>query len=87
MKTVNRSYLETYFELSALIYRDISKEVLPELLKQEHTKHGYCVFYTLAERWADEFEELNKNRQWDGEFIEEIEIFYNNKINNYGNSY
>ncbi len=87
MKVVNTSYLETHFELSAMLYRDISKEVLPELLKQEHTNHGYCVFYTLAEKWADEFEELNKDRQWDGEFYEEIEEFYNKKLANYGNSY
>ncbi len=29
--------------------------------------------------WAEEFEVLNRGREWDGEYIEEIEAFYDKK--------
>lgn len=30
--------------------------------------------------WAKEFEALNKGREWDGEYMEEIESFFKTKI-------
>ena len=32
--------------------------------------------------WTDEFEQINKGRLWDGEWMEEIEQFVENKIKN-----
>ncbi len=41
---------------------------------------GTGALYELAEQWADEFEQLNKDRgDWDGEFMDEIESFCNSK--------
>lgn len=31
--------------------------------------------YELAEELTDKFETLNQNREWDGEFFDEIEAF------------
>lgn len=42
---------------------------------------GSTGLYVLAQQWADEFEELNKDREWDGEFFEEIEQFCATKNN------
>lgn len=38
--------------------------------------------YEFAEEWTDKFEELNKDREWDGEFFEEIDQFIYERLNN-----
>lgn len=38
--------------------------------------------YELGEQWTDEFEELNKGREWDGEFFDELEAFLFRKNKN-----
>lgn len=40
-----------------------------------HEGDGFVAVVELAKEWADEFEELNKDREWDGEFWEEAPIF------------
>jgi hypothetical protein len=43
---------------------------------------GTGALYELAEQWADDFEQLNKDRgDSDGEFFDEIESFCNQKNN------
>jgi len=42
---------------------------------------GRGALYELAEDWTNQFEERNKNRDWDGEFFDEIEQFITEKIN------
>lgn len=49
-----------------------------EIMKVEYTQ-GTGGIYELAKEWTDEFEKLNKGREWDGEFFDEIEKFCNNK--------
>lgn len=41
---------------------------------------GTIRLYELAEEWTDKFEELNKNREWNGEFFEEIDDFISEKL-------
>lgn len=42
---------------------------------------GSTAIWQLAESLTDEFESLHKDRQWDGEFIEEVERFIAGKLN------
>lgn len=45
----------------------------------EHTKfydqNGTGGVYEKIREWTDEFEELHRGREWDGDFFEEIESF------------
>jgi hypothetical protein len=36
----------------------------------------------LAMNWAMEFERINKDREWDGEWYDELEAFLDKKVNN-----
>lgn len=38
--------------------------------------------YELAENLTNEFEELNKDKKWNGEFFDEIYSFLTNKLIN-----
>lgn len=37
----------------------------------------------LAVEWSEEFETKNKDREWDGEYLEEIEEFTKQKIHEF----
>lgn len=41
---------------------------------------GSTWFFTEVPKWADEFETLNKDREWDGEFEDEVVDFLTEKI-------
>ena len=43
---------------------------------------GAGAIYELAEELTDKFEEMNKNREWDGEFFDEIEEFMEKELDN-----
>jgi hypothetical protein len=45
------------------------------VIQKEYGLEGTTAMYELAEKWTDEFELLNKGRDWDGEFYEEVEVF------------
>ena len=38
-------------------------------------------FYELAQELTDKFEMLNKDREWDGDFWDEIEQFLESELN------
>ena len=42
-------------------------------------EQGTGGMYELAEELTDEFEKLNADREWDGEFFDEIEEFITSK--------
>lgn len=69
-------YLETHFELASKIAIEFQKDDAGGQVKERHQQQGYGGLYELAEDWADEFEKLNADREWDGEFFEEIEEFF-----------
>lgn len=78
MKAVNgnASYLETFYEVvSYMTYYPESEGV-----KEVQERYGTGGLYELAEELADQFEEDNKDREWDGEFFDEIEDFLNNEL-------
>ncbi len=92
--TEHRSFLETLMEICILLGNEHARSeseganaitpvtpsvpVLDIIRRQREGRPG--VWETVIE-WASEFEELNKDRQWDGEFYEEIDAFVTKKIN------
>jgi len=82
-----RSWMETFYEVVEKITLHINFWSNDEDLEPdddpvfEARKHnGTNGLYELAEEWADEFEELNKGREWVDEFFDDIEDFVDKKI-------
>jgi hypothetical protein len=78
------SWQETHYEVVAAIivaHAMHTHEIdHSELLEKTIKEKGHGGLYELAEDLTDEFETINKNREWDGEFFEEIETFLNEKL-------
>ena len=74
-------WAETYFEAVCAIHSELLKDNFgSEIVKEWHEQQGHLGMCQLAEKLADEFELLNKGREWDGEFYEEIELFLKKKL-------
>jgi len=70
--------METHYEVVAFIENHLN---LPEsmqvgsLIRNVQEDRGHGGLYEIAEDLTDEFEQKNKDRDWDGEFFESIEEF------------
>lgn len=74
-----QSWQETHFEVVGGIIEDLERYpggVANKIVEE----FGIGKLYEFSEEWADEFEKLNKDRFWDGEFVEEITEFVENKL-------
>lgn len=83
MTKPSKSWIETHFEVSSMIALAMDKDDFthePSVPHQVREANGITGVWQLAEDWTDEFEELNKCRQWNGEFIDEIEAFVYRKL-------
>jgi hypothetical protein len=79
------SWQETHYEVVAaitteLISYDEHGDFNHELIRATLREKGHGGLYELASDLTDEFELLNKGREWDGEFFEEIERFLDGKF-------
>ena len=70
----NDGFLETYFEIVTYIFANMDKD---PLLKNIYENQGRRGMYEHAKRLTERFEDLHKNRLWDGEFYDELEKFFN----------
>lgn len=75
-----RSYLETFYNVAGFIERSVNEGLgltkhSPEQIRQAFGNDGHPGLYDLAIGLTNKFEEQNKNREWDGEFPEEIDNF------------
>lgn len=68
------SYLETHFEVVSFFARVEDKHV-DSVVNQVRDDNGSTGLYELAKDWTEEFQQLHEGREWDGEFIDEIEEF------------
>lgn len=75
------SWHETHFEVVSNI-NSASDPGADNLVTRTEDNEGTGGIYELAEELTNEFEKLNANRDWDGEFYDEIEAFCNQKIYN-----
>jgi hypothetical protein len=89
------SWQETHYEVVTAINNNCSAEDMSEvffeyadcvekrkvnIINRALREKGHGGLYELAEELTDEFESLNKGREWDGEFFEEIERFLDEKF-------
>lgn len=81
MKAVNgnTSYLETFYLCVENIEMALNDEVKNNALIR-YEQQGKGGMFELAEELADEFETINKNRDWDGEFFDELDDFVYKKL-------
>lgn len=74
------SWKETYYQFSVAIQNHLDK--MPEVnsvVWRRYTGQGLGGMWELAEEFTNEFEQLNKDREWDGEYFDEIDEFFNKK--------
>lgn len=75
------SWQETHFEVVDYITSIRRADKITGLIAKVQESQGTGGLYELAEKWTNEFELLNKDRVWDGEFYDEIENFCKTKNN------
>lgn len=71
------SWSETHFEVTDFIVTIRNTSNIPNgIIKDIQESQGTAGLWELAVQWTDEFENLNKGRNWeDGDFYDEIEEF------------
>lgn len=70
------SYLETYYEIVSAFHTNPNSKVLEEI----ESTAGRGGMYDFAKQLTDEFEAINKDRSWDGDFFDELEEFLKDKL-------
>ena len=76
------SWMETHHEVVAYITRQLElNDYMTEgtKVRQAHESQGTGGLYELSQDWTNEFETENKDREWDGDFFDEVEVFLNQK--------
>lgn len=76
------SWKETHYEVVAFITSHMigHNDSIGNPVFDVHAEQGTGGLYEMAEKWTDEFEKLNKGREWDGEFFDEIGKFLKQKL-------
>ena len=67
------SWHETHFEVVSVLQEQVMQK--GTLANEICNDHGQCSLYPLAKRITDAFELKNKDRFWDGEFLDEVREF------------
>jgi hypothetical protein len=76
LKLRDTSWIETHHEVVAAITLQLEENPIgSERIRNRYEAQGTGGMYELAEELTDKFETLNQNREWDGEFFDEIEAF------------
>ena len=74
------SWNETYFEVVRFITEQLMKDEPCRVVAEVQDSQGTGGMYELAETLTNEFEQTNKDREWDGDFFDEIEYFLSKKL-------
>jgi hypothetical protein len=75
----NISWIETHHEIVSAIAISLHLDEPDTIFIKRSEEQGTGGLYELAKELTDEFELLNKDREWDGEFFDEIEEFIQSK--------
>jgi hypothetical protein len=78
------SWIETHHEVVAYITRQLElNDYMTEgtKVRKAYESQGTGGLYELAEDWTSAFESENKDKDWDGDFFDEIEVFLDQKNN------
>lgn len=81
----SQEYIETLGEILLEFGNLKDTDSCPEILKKYQESEGRMGVHSLAQDLASEFQSINKDRKWDGEFLEEIEDFIECKMRFFGN--
>ena len=73
---IDTSYLETYYEIVAGFYSNPNSPVLKEI--EEGVGRGGL--WDFAKELTDEFETIHKDREWDGDYFDELDNFIETKL-------
>lgn len=74
------SWHETHFEIVQALIMALNKRVETNMVKERHKEQGTGGMYELAQELTDKFESENMNREWDGEFFDEIDEFLQKEL-------
>jgi len=74
------SYAETIAIITANVFSEPKNYALFSKLYPEN-EIGYIERLNIIISWAKDFEQKNENREWDGEYMDEIDTFLNSKLN------
>lgn len=75
------SWQETHFEVVSAISLQANKDKPCKIIANIIENQGTGGLYELAEELTGKFEKLNQDREWDGEFFDEIENFLKIELN------
>ena len=78
------SWQQTHFSIVEHLV-DLSRlkpEEQPDFFRLLFERLGKAVCYPIARDWTEEFEKINKNRNWEDDFDEEVRKFVQQKIKN-----
>ena len=78
---VRKIILELLFHNGFLSWVDTLGQMVHEI-SNTSKQEKVILDYSEIKNWAFEFEALNKGRVWDGEWIEEVATFVENKLKN-----
>ena len=75
------NWQETHFEIVDVIVQWLNqpKENIPNVILKVENTQGRAGLYDLAKEWTDEFEQLYKDKEWDGEWLDTIDEFIREK--------
>lgn len=73
------SWAETHYMIVTELQSYIDADDM-NLAKKQYDIHGTGGMFELAQSFTDEFEKINKDRDWDGQFYDEIASFVHNKV-------
>lgn len=74
------SWMETYYEITLGIANELFTSEPQGLVGEKQNSGGSGAVRDLAYTLTNKFELLNKGRQWDGEFYDEIVEFINEEL-------
>lgn len=74
------SWRETYYDIVARITVILDKDLPSKSVHLIHETEGRGGLYEFAENLTDEFEEIHRGRQWDGEYVDTIEAFLDERL-------
>jgi hypothetical protein len=75
------SWQETHFEIVSAIADELLRESEDSKVVELYATNGRGAVWELAEAMTDKFEALNKGREWDGEFYDELDEFITKEFN------
>ena len=79
---MDEEYLETYFEINMRIAESLLDYNTKDFVTRRYEQQGRGGMYELAKELTDEFQEIHKDKEWDGEFFDELDLFWKKACNN-----